>query len=292
MPVRWQIVSSPPESEAGNPEPFAPGVDTTSLLELAVRVAREAGDLLLAGAAGVRFDVTTKTSGTDMVSEMDRASEALIVEGILAARPDDAVLGEEGAAREGTSGVRWIIDPLDGTTNYLYRHPTWAVSIGVEVDGRVDVGVVAAPGLGETFTAVRGKGAWLNGVPIAATAEQDLGRALVGTGFGYLAVRRARQAAVLPHLLPLVRDIRRNGVASLDLCWVACGRLDAYFEAGGQPWDVAAGLLIATEAGAVGRGLDGGPPVHDSVVVAAPGIAEALMDLLVGAGAAIDMRPE
>jgi myo-inositol-1(or 4)-monophosphatase len=252
-------------------------------------VARKAGDLLLAGAAGVRVDVSTKSSGTDMVSEMDRASEALIVDGILAARPDDAILGEEGASREGTSGVRWVIDPLDGTTNYLYRHPTWAVSVGVEVDGRVDVGVVAAPGLGETFTAVRGRGAWLNGAPIAVTAEDDLARALVGTGFGYLAGRRARQAAVLPHLLPLVRDIRRNGVASLDLCWVACGRLDGYFEAGGQPWDVAAGLLIATEAGAVVHGLDGGPPVHDSVVAAAPGVAPALLDLLLRSGAAIDL---
>lgn len=284
MPVRWQIVSSPPASPAL-------GAEASALLDLAEQVARSAGDLLLAGAAGVRVDVTTKTSGTDMVSEMDRASEALIVEGILAARPDDAILGEEGAAREGTSGVRWIIDPLDGTTNYLYRHPTWSVSVGVEVDGRVEVGVVAAPGLGETFTALRGRGAWLNGVPIAVTGERDLARALVGTGFGYLSARRARQAAVLPHLLPLVRDIRRNGVASLDLCWVACGRLDAYFEAGGQPWDVAAGLLVATEAGAVARGLAGGPPVHDSVVAAAPGIADALMDLLTRSGAAIDLGP-
>jgi len=253
MPVRWQIVSTPPES--GGPD-----VDRSALLDLAEAVARAAGELLLAGISGVRVDVSTKTSGTDMVSEMDRASEALIVEGILASRPDDAILGEEGASREGTSGVRWVIDPLDGTTNYLYRHPTWAVSVGVEVDGRVEVGVVAAPGLGETFTAVRGQGAWLNGSPVAVTGEVDLARALVGTGFGYLAGRRARQADVLPHLLPLVRDIRRNGVASLDLCWVACGRLDGYFEAGGQPWDVAAGLLIATEAGAVACSLDGGPP--------------------------------
>ena len=265
--------------------------DPSELLALAERVAREAGEMLLAGAGDLRLDVTTKTSGTDMVSEMDRASEALIVKGILAARPDDAILGEETGSRDGTSGVRWVIDPLDGTTNYLYRHPIWAVSVGVEVDGRVDAGVVVAPGLGEVFTAERGGGAWLNGSPITVSGGTDLASALVGTGFGYDASRRGRQAAVLPHLLPAVRDIRRNGVASLDLCWVACARLDGYFEAGGQPWDVAAGLLIAAEAGAVAAGLDGGPVSPESVMVAAPGVASALFDLLIGAGAAEPLEP-
>jgi myo-inositol-1(or 4)-monophosphatase len=264
--------------------------ETTELLHLARRVAEEAGQMLLAGADDLRVDVTTKTSGTDMVSEMDRASETLIVKGILAARPDDAILGEETGARDGTSGVRWVIDPLDGTTNYLYRHPNWAVSVAAEVDGEVMAGVVASPGLRETFSAARGQGAWLNGDLIAASEEVDLASALVGTGFGYLASRRALQAAVLPHVLPAVRDIRRYGVASLDLCWVACGRLDGYFEAGGQPWDVAAGLLIAAEAGAVASGLDGGPVAPESVMVAAPGVAAALFDLLVRSGAAIDLR--
>lgn len=263
--------------------------DTKDLLALAQRVATEAGAMLLAGAGDLRLDVTTKTSGTDMVSEMDRASEALIVKGILAARPDDAILGEETGSRDGSSGVRWVIDPLDGTTNYLYRHPIWAVSVGVEVDGEVAAGVVAAPGLGETFSAARGQGARLNGRPIITSAAVDLASALVGTGFGYVASRRALQAAVLPHLLPAVRDIRRNGVASLDLCWVACGRLDGYFEAGGQPWDVAAGLLIATEAGAAARGLDGGDVAPESVMVAAPGVAPALFGLLTRSGAAIDL---
>ncbi|HEX3622505.1 MAG TPA: inositol monophosphatase family protein [Acidimicrobiales bacterium] len=264
-----------------------PDTDGSTLLELAERVARRAGELLLAGAGDLRVDVRTKSSGTDMVSEMDRASEALVVEGILAERPDDAILGEEGASRSGTSGVRWVIDPLDGTTNYLYRHPTWAVSVAAEVDGRVEAGVVAAPGLRETFTAARGKGAWLNGAPIAVSGAAGLATALVGTGFGYLADRRARQAAVLPQLLPEVRDIRRNGVASLDLCWVACGRLDAYYEYGGQPWDVAAGLLVATEAGATAFGLDGGPPAPESVMVATPAVAGPLMVLLIRAGAAL-----
>ena len=263
----------------------SPDTDGSALLDLAERVARGAGDLLLAGIGDLRVDVTTKSSGTDMVSEMDRASEAFVVDGILAERPDDAILGEEGSSRAGTSGVRWLIDPLDSTTNYLYRHPTWAVSVAAEVDGRVEAGVVAAPGLRETFTAARGKGAWLNGTPISVSGAEDLAAALVGTGFGYLAERRARQAAVLPELLPLVRDIRRNGVASLDLCWVACGRLDAYYEYGGQPWDVAAGLLIATEAGASAFGLDGGPPRHDSVMVATPAVADPLLALLLRAGA-------
>lgn len=267
-----------------------PSPDTADLLALAERVARDAGEMLLAGADGLRVDVTTKTSGTDMVSEMDRASEALIVKGILAERPDDAILGEETGSRDGTSGVRWVIDPLDGTTNYLYRHPIWAVSVGVEVDGEVTAGVVASPGLHETFTAVKGEGAWLNGDPIAVSDAVDLAGALVGTGFGYVAERRALQAAVLPHLLPAVRDIRRNGVASLDLCWVACGRLDGYFEAGGQPWDVAAGLLIASEAGAMSSGLDGGPVSSESLMVATPGVAPSLFGLLTRAGAAIPLE--
>jgi myo-inositol-1(or 4)-monophosphatase len=267
-----------------------PVPDTAQLLELAERLAREAGDMLLDGADGLRVDVSTKSSGTDMVSEMDRASEALIVKGILRERPDDAILGEETGGRDGSSGVRWVIDPLDGTTNYLYRHPTWSVSIGVEVDGEAHVGVVAAPGHHEVFTAVRGQGARLNGAPIAVTDEAELASALVGTGFGYLASRRAAQAELLPDLLPKVRDIRRNGVASLDLCWVACGRLDAYFEAGGQPWDVAAGLLIATEAGARASGLDGGPVAPESVMVAAPGVAAELFDLLVRLGASEPLK--
>lgn len=267
-----------------------PSPDTAELLALAERLAREAGDMLLDGADGLRVDVSTKSSGTDMVSEMDRASEALIVKGILAARPDDAILGEETGARDGTSGVRWVLDPLDGTTNYLYRHPTWTVSVGVEVDGEAAVGVVAAPGHREVFTAARGRGAWLNGEPIAVSKETELGRALVGTGFGYGAGRRAAQATVLPGLLPAVRGIRRGGAASLDLCWVACGRLDAYFEAGGQPWDVAAGLLIATEAGAVASGLDGGAVAPESVMVAGPGVAPALFDLLVRLGAAEPLK--
>ena len=266
---------------------LAPPPETGTLLALAERVARQAGDLLLDGLTELRTDIRTKSTGTDMVSEMDRASETLVVEGILAERPDDGILGEEGSSRPGTSGVRWVIDPLDGTTNYLYRHPTWSVSVAAEVDGRVLAGAVAAPGLGEMFTAARDKGAWLNGAPITVSGGDSLATALVATGFGYAAERRARQAAVLPALLPVVRDIRRNGVASLDLCWVACGRLDGYFEYGGQPWDVAAGLLIAEEAGAAISSIDGGPPVPHSVLVTTPAVHGPLLELLVAAGAAL-----
>jgi myo-inositol-1(or 4)-monophosphatase len=261
--------------------------DLDDLLDLAERLAREAGGLLLGGIRDVHRHIATKTSGTDMVSEMDQASENLIIEGILSARPGDAILGEEGGSRDGTSGVRWVIDPLDGTTNYLYRHFAWAVSIAAEVDGTVEVGVVADPSHGEVFSAMRGKGAWCNGEAISVSGGDDLAMALVATGFGYAASRRAAQARVLPRLLPAVRDIRRNGAAALDLCWVANGRLDAYFEYGGQPWDAAAGLLIATEAGATAAGLDGGPPAAESIMVATPAVAGPLLELLVEAGAAV-----
>ena len=243
---------------------------------------RAAGALLLDGLGGHHTAISTKTSRTDMVSEMDRAAEALIVDQLLAARPDDAILAEEGSARDGTTDVRWVIDPLDGTTNYLYAHPRWSVSIAAEVRGQVVAGVVADPSVDEVFTATLGGGAFCNGAPIHQSGKDDLATALVGTGFAYLRERRAEQAAALTSVLPTVRDIRRSGVASLDLCWVACGRLDAYYEIGLQPWDVAAGALIAAEAGAAVSGAHGGPPSGASVLAAAPGIAGPLLSLLAG----------
>ena len=167
-----------------------------------------------------------------MVSEMDRASERLIVSSLLAARPGDGIVGEEGSESAGTSGVRWVIDPLDGTTNYLYDLPGWNVSIAAEDAAGAVAGVVADAVRGEVFTATRGGGAFRDGEPIACSAAADLGTALVGTGFGYDAGRRARQGEVLAGVLPRVRDIRRSGAAALDLCSVACGRLDGYFERG------------------------------------------------------------
>ena len=258
----------------------------TELLELAVDLASRASQLLVDDAPERAADVTTKSSGTDMVTAVDRASEALIVGTLEKARPDDAVLGEEGSRREGTSGVRWIIDPLDGTTNYLYGFPVFSVSIAVEVDGEVAAGVVAHPALAELFSARRGQGARCNGRPIAVSGKDDLATALIGTGFAYDPIRRAEQARWLEGVLPSVRDVRRAGAASIDLCWVACGRLDGYYEASLEPWDIAAGALIAAEAGAIVSGIDGGPPSAASIFAAAPEVAPALLRLLHHAGAA------
>ena len=216
---------------------------------LARRLAGDAADLLLASQASPGA-IATKTSATDLVSEVDRASEQLIVDAVRQSRPGDGIVGEEGTTDDGTSGWRWVIDPLDGTINYLYGLPSYAVSIAVERHGRAEVGVVAQPAHRETFFAIRGRGATCNGVPIATSGHHDLATALVGTGFSYEADRRAEQALVLARVLPAVRDIRRAGAASVDLCWVACGRLDGYFEHGLQPWDFAAGALLATAAGA------------------------------------------
>ena len=246
------------------------------LLSLAVEAAQAAGELLLEGSAASPQEVRTKTSLTDMVSELDRASEALVRETLLAARPDDAILGEEdGLVGPGTSGVRWVVDPLDGTTNYLYRYPAWAVSIAAEVDGVVVAGVVHDPLHGETFTAVQGGGAWCEGRRLEVSGAPTLATALVGTGFGYEKEVRARQGVVVARVLPCVRDIRRGGAAALDLCWVALGRLDAYYERGLQPWDWAAGMLVAAEAGAQVEVLDDG-----TAVVAPPHLHAALVELV------------
>jgi myo-inositol-1(or 4)-monophosphatase len=258
--------------------------DTGALLDLAVRLAREASALLREGRTR-RLVVGTKSSGTDMVTEMDRASEALIVAGLRAARPHDAIVGEEGTADTGTSGVRWLVDPLDGTTNYLSGYRAFAVSIAAEVDGHVVAGVVVDASNGEVFTGLRGSGAQCDGVTLEIADHADLATALVGTGFSYLAARRARQARVLAAVLPAVRDIRRAGSAALDLCWVAAGRLDAFYEKGLGPWDLAAGAFIATEAGARAGDLGGGAPSTEFVLAAAPSLFEPLRAALLAAGA-------
>jgi myo-inositol-1(or 4)-monophosphatase len=230
--------------------PAADPVDPAALAAIAVELAEEAGALLLEGQARVRTTVETKSTGTDMVTEMDRASERLIVSGLLARRPDDGVLGEEGSDRAGSSGVRWIIDPLDGTTNYLYGFPSWGVAIGAELDGVAVAGAVRDPVHGETFSAVRGGGAWLDGRRLVVVGPPTLATALLGTGFAYDADRRAEQAKVLLDVLPRVRDVRRAGAAAVDLCWVAAGRLDGFFERGLAPWDWAAASVVVEEAGA------------------------------------------
>ncbi len=260
----------------------------SELLALATSVAAEAATILVEGLERARTTVDTKTTGTDMVTEMDRAAERLIADAILTARPGDAILGEEGTDQEGTSGVRWIIDPIDGTTNYLYGHAGFAVSIAAEVEGSIEVGVVHDPLHGEVFTAALGDGSRRNGSPISASTETRLGHALVATGFSYEPDRRRRQATVLTLLLPEVRDIRRMGAASVDLCSVACGRVDAYYERGLQPWDHAAGALIAREAGAVVADLAGDAPDFEFCLAAPEALFVQLQPLLreFGAGSA------
>jgi len=260
-------------------------VDRTELLEIAVSAARAAADLLTTQRPDGLAVTATKSSATDIVTEMDQAAERLLVERIRAARPRDGFLGEEGAAAEGTSGVTWVLDPIDGTVNYLYGIPAYAVSIGVRHGPDVVVGVVCNPATGELWTASRGGGAELDGRPVRVSAETDLSMALVATGFGYESRRRARQAVVLAAVLPRVRDIRRAGAASLDLCALACGRVDAYYERGLKPWDLAAGGLVAAEAGARVGGLAGRPAGEELVVAAPPALFEPLAALLEEQGA-------
>lgn len=257
--------------------------ELADLAVLAEAAAREAGDLLVHGRPQ-RLEVDTKTSATDAVTEMDRRSERLLVERLLGPRPDDGLLGEEGGERPGSSGVRWVVDPLDGTVNYLYGLPMWSVAVCAEVDGVAAVGVVHAPALEETYVAVRGSGAVridATGRHALAVSDQDrLDLALVATGFGYTVARRTAQARVVAALLPRLRDIRRGGAASVDLCWLASGRVDAYFERGLQPWDLAAAGLVAAEAGARVEGLHGRPAGEDLVVAAGPRLFPALHDPL------------
>jgi myo-inositol-1(or 4)-monophosphatase len=255
------------------------------LLDVALEAARSAGALLRDGRPDDLGVAATKSSAVDVVTEMDIAAEKLITELIDARRPDDGLLGEEGASRPGSSGVRWVIDPLDGTVNYLYGLPSWCVSIAAELDGETLVGVVEVPSRGETVHAVRGGGAFLNGRQLRCGEAPEMGLALVGTGFGYLRERRVRQAAVAAELIPRLRDIRRAGSAAIDLCDVAAGRLDGYYERGLNPWDHAAGVLIATEAGALAGGRPGHPASSELTVAAVDGLFQPLQAALEELGA-------
>ena len=255
---------------------------THPLLPMAWRAATTAGRFLR-DERPASLAIDTKSTPTDVVSEMDRSAESAIVAEILARRPGDGILGEEGAERAGTSGVRWIIDPLDGTVNYLLGLPMWAVSIGVEIDGTSTLGVVDAPMFDETFVAVAGEGAWCvrHGVAerLAVHGLTDLGGAMVATGFSYDSTTRQEQATAIVDLISQVRDIRRLGAATLDFCWVARGWIDAYYERGLKPWDFAAGSLIAQEAGAVVTGL-GDDGWERFVLAATPGIVDSLLGIL------------
>ncbi|MBK9181198.1 MAG: inositol monophosphatase [Acidimicrobiales bacterium] len=277
-------MAEPTSTATGEPQPA--GADLEELLALAVSLAARAARLLVDGLGHDRRDVSTKSTATDLVTEMDRAAERLVVDGLLDARPDDTVVGEEGADRGGSSGVRWLVDPIDGTTNYVYGLPGFSVSLAAQVSGRTVVGVVHDPLHGDVFTAARGRGSWRNDHRLSLGPGPELATALVATGFSYAADRRARQAEVLTRVLPAVRDIRRGGAASVDLCWVACGRVDAYYEKGLQAWDHAAGVLIAEEAGARTGDLAGGPASSAFVLAARPGLFDPLQALLTAAGAA------
>jgi len=258
--------------------------DLVALRDLASAVARGAGEVLRSGAEHGEHSVTTKSTRTDVVTDTDRASERYIVSVLRAERPDDAVLGEEGTSIGGGTGIQWVIDPLDGTVNFLYGLPSYAVSIAAVHDGVPVVGAVYNPAIDEMYLGALGLGSTRNGEPLSVGATDDLRDALVATGFAYSAERRAEQAEVVSRVLPLARDVRRIGAAALDLCNVASGRVDAYYELGVHPWDVLAGMVIATEAGAVVTGYDGGVPERN-VVAANATLHPVLLDLVVGNGA-------
>lgn len=239
------------------------------LRALAEPIARSVAEHLRGALDRDDAQITTKSTSTDLVTELDTWAEREITDRLLAARPDDGIIGEEGADIAGTSGVDWCIDPIDGTVNFVHGLPGFCVSIAARIDGRAVAGVVVSPLHGDVFTAVRGGGALRNGSPIRCAEPTPTGRAVLGTGFGYDPDRRRRQAEVLTRVLPQIADIRRGGAAALDLCWVACGRLDGYWEVGLNPWDHAAGALIVEEAGGRCEGLDGAP-ASDAFILAAP----------------------
>ena len=247
-----------------------------ALREVAEAIAREAGHQLREAFAGPLVNVTAKSSPTDLVSEADHAAERLIRERLASARPGDGFLGEEGGDDVGTTGLRWVVDPLDGTINFLFRIPQWAVSIACEDASGTLAGVIYDPMRDELWSAERGGAALLDGRPISASTRTDLATALIATGFGYDAEIRGYQAEVVARLLPSVRDIRRLGSAALDLAWTAAGRYDAYFERGLNHWDLAAGELLCTRAGLVVRELEARPPAGTGVLVA----PDALVDTL------------
>jgi myo-inositol-1(or 4)-monophosphatase len=255
------------------------------LVDLAVTTARDAGQLLLDYAQRRHLDVETKTSATDPVSEADRAAERLITDRILTARPEDGIVGEEDQAnRSGSSGRVWLVDPLDGTVNYLYGIPAWCVSICCRDEEGALIGVVHDPNRDEVFTAVRGVGAWSGSGPLHVSTAGALEEALVATGFSYGAERRGAQGRWAADLLTRARDLRRFGAAALDLAWTAAGRFDGFYEVGLHPWDYAAGMLIVDEAGGRTSRRDvelAGEPV-ECVLAGAPRIHDALVEWLVG----------
>jgi len=246
------------------------------LYGICLQVAKGAAEILVSYASRHLEHVETKSSPTDLVSEADRASERYIAAELRRLRPEDSVFGEEGASHQGTSGVSWWADPLDGTTNFFFGVPAWTVSLAAKLDGRTVAGVVVDPSRDETWSALAGRGAWCNGAPCrVAEGRSKVETALVATGFAYSRERREQQAALLLRVLPAVRDIRRVGSAAQDLAWVAGGRYDAFYEAHLNEWDFAAGALICEEAGGVVTKLGG-----EILLASTPSLSAPLAELL------------
>ncbi len=261
-----------------------PPPDPGELLAVAREAAAAAVELVHANRPG-DLSVATKSTGTDLVTDMDRGSESLIREVISARRPGDAIVGEEEGGELGGSSVTWWVDPIDGTTNYVYDHPGYAVSVAAWLDGSPFVGVVEDPTHSRTYWASDGRGAFCNGERLELREPPPLAEMLVATGFGYDPARRGAQGRVVAELLPRVRDIRRMGAAAVDLCSVASGRVDAYYEVGLSQWDLAAGIVVASEAGAAVGSIDGGQVRPGSVLVCHPARMDDLSAMLLEIGA-------
>ena len=245
------------------------------LVLLAEEVARAAGAILMQRPDSFTF--TEKSSAVDFATQMDQQAESLIVKNLLAARPDDGIIAEEGAAQPSKSGVTWVIDPLDGTVNYLYGLPGWNISIAAKDKDGVIAGVVFAPTTNSFWKATKGGGAYFNNNSIKCNDPVNLNLALIATGFSYDLELRKEQGARMQRLIPQIRDLRRNGAAAVDLCYVAMGAVDGYFESSLKEWDFAAGGLIATEAGALISGRSGGAPDGDMVICAGPSLHAQLL---------------
>ena len=250
------------------------------LLSLAATVARSAGVHARSGRAVGMQVVDTKLTDTDMVTKFDRECEAMIIGSLRRERPDDTIVGEEGGAHRGTSGIEWFVDPIDGTTSFMYGLPTWCVSVGARDSHGGLIGAVYLPDLDEMFLAERGCGATLNGRAIRCSSLTDVSKALVATGFSYTPAHRTVQSRRVTEFIHRIRDVRRMGAAAVDICFVACGRLDAYFEENLHDWDIAAAEVIAREAGAHAGDFAGGPLRAAETLIAAPGVFAQLSQML------------
>ena len=275
------VTSPPADAPTNSGQVGARGYSEEELLNLATTVARDAGTLLLDRFNGGRERaLESKSTPTDLVSEADLASERLISDALARARPDDGFLGEEGGGEEGSSGLTWVVDPLDGTVNFLFSIPQWCVSVAVRDSQGAVAGAIFDPCRDELFTATRSGDALLNGTPLVPSSCHDLATAMVATGFAYDSDVRAAQAEVLARLLPRVRDIRRFGSAALDLAWTATGRYDAYFERTVKPWDIAAGTLVCERAGLSVAELPERAGLPFGVMAAAPALSQVLFELI------------